>query len=550
MKGIVFSIEQSSENLQIEVDPLLCEESIAVEGVAKALEDSDFADMDLLPDAITKLDNDIRSAKAEGNIDPIISIIGEPKKSKIIIELAKDLMSASMTVKLSKDSQLPSFNEVLALLNDHKIKRGISKKRIQNLLSTALEDEPGKEHTAVIAIGLPPRTGKPSRLMPLVPNALDRVLRPQAIDDNKVDMRNLGDILCVEVDQAIAQRVAPTDGRKGYTVTNKVLASMKGEWEAVTLGENTRFADHDENMIIATLSGQPKFENNIMLVDDTFVAKGVNVGTGNIDYQGAVIVNGDVTENMQIVATGDVTINGFVESAFIKSGGDIIITQGATGKMNDEDCRLIAKGNIFLQHGQGLDLKVGKNLTIKRQLAYSRVQCKGDIVIGDEDNPSGNIFASKIICYGSVKAGSVGAVSGSALEFDYSEGFNQISEHHNIVSDLLDSLVSVNADHEIRLSKMPKKRLPEALKKKMAQLDNAIDRERNMLNYLRKLQGDLELAQTSYVNNARIIAYKEMFPGVVVKLNKQVYKANKETLKSRVVFVDGDWEYQPIIERK
>jgi uncharacterized protein (DUF342 family) len=363
-------------------------------------------------------------------------------------------------------------------------------------------------------------------------------------------MRNLADILCVEVDQAIAQRIAPSDGRKGYTVTNKTLAPMKGEWEAVTLGENTRFAEHDENIILANLSGQPKFENNIIMVDDTFVAKGVNVGTGNIDYQGAVIVNGDVTENMQIVATGDVTVNGFVESAFIKSGGDIIITQGATGKMNDEDCRLIAEGNIFLQHGQGLDLKVGKNLTVKRQLAYSRVQCKGDIVIGDEDNPSGNIFASKIVCYGSVKAGSVGAVSGSALEFDYSEGFNRISEHHNIVSDLLDSLVSVNADHEVRLSKMPKKRLPEALKKKMAQLDNTIDRERNMLNYLRKLQGDLELAKTKYLNSARIIAYKEMFPGVVVKLNKQVYKANKETLKSRVVFVDGDWEYQPIIERK
>jgi uncharacterized protein (DUF342 family) len=550
MKGVVFSIEQSSERLQIEVDPLLCDENITADDIAAALGESEFADMVLLPDAIAKLDSDIKAAKAEGNMDAIISVIGEPKQSGISIELAKDLMSATMTVKLPDHMQLPSFNEVLVLLGEHNIKRGISKKRIQNLLSSALEGEPGKEHTAVIALGLPPRAGKPSRVMPLVPNALDRVLRPQAIDNNRVDMRNLGDILCVEVDQAIAQRIAPSDGRKGYTVTNKTLAPMKGEWEAVTLGENTRFAEHDENIILANLSGQPKFENNIIMVDDTFVAKGVNVGTGNIDYQGAVIVNGDVTENMQIIATGDVTVNGFVESAFIKSGGDIIITQGATGKMNDEDCRLIAEGNIFLQHGQGLDLKVGKNLTVKRQLAYSRVQCKGDIVIGDEDNPSGNIFASKIVCYGSVKAGSVGAVSGSALEFDYSEGFNRISEHHNIVSDLLDSLVSVNADHEVRLSKMPKKRLPEALKKKMAQLDNTIDRERNMLNYLRKLQGDLELAKTKYLNSARIIAYKEMFPGVVVKLNKQVYKANKETLKSRVVFVDGDWEYQPIIERK
>lgn len=549
MKGIVFSIEQDSEKLQVEVDPLLCEESLSIDDITAALRESEFAAMSVLPDAITKLNSDIKVAKAEGSMDPIITVIGEPSQRTISIELDKDLMSASMTATRQEHRPLPSFNEVLALLNEHNIKRGISKKRIQHLLSSALEDEAGKEHTAVIARGLPPRAGRASRIIPLVPNALERVLRPQAIDNNKVDMRNLGDILCVEAGQAIAQRVPPGEGRKGYTVTNQTLAPMRGEWEVLTLGENTHIATDDENSILASLSGQPKFENNIMSVDDTFVAKGVNVGTGNIDYQGAVIVNGDVTENMRIVASGDVTINGFVESAFIKSGGDIIITQGATGKMSDEDCRLTADGSVFLQHGQGLDVKVGKNLTVKRQLAYSRVQCKGDIVIGDEDNPSGNIFASKIVCYGSVKAGSVGAVSGSALEFDYSEGFNQISEHHNIVSELLDSLVSVNADHEVRLSKMVKKKLPEALKKKMMQLDNTIDRERNMLNYLRKLQGDLELAKTKYLDNARIVAYKEMFPGVIVKLNKRIYKANKETLKSRVVFVDGDWEYQPIIVR-
>jgi uncharacterized protein (DUF342 family) len=550
MKGIVFSIEEGSDKLQIEADPLLCEENLTLADVSASLHDTEYADMRLFQEVIATLNDEIKAAKADGNMDAIVRIVGAPKETGVTVEVDVDLMSASITVTLPEDQILPSFSEVVALLSKHKIKRGISKKRIQNLLNTALENEPGKKYTEVVAKGLPPRAGRPSRLVPLVPNALDRVLRPQELGDNKVDMRNLGDILCVETDQAVAQRIAPTNGREGYTVTNKTLAPMKGEWEAVKLGDNTRISEHDENIILATLSGQPKFNNDVMSVDDTFVAKGVNVGTGNVDYKGAVIVNGDVTENMQIIATGDVTINGFVESAFIKSGGDIIITQGATGKMNDEDCRLISDGSMFLQHGQGLDLKIGKDLTVKRQLAYSRVQCKGDIVLGDEDNPNGNIFASKITCYGSVKAGSVGAVSGSALEFDYSEGYNQISEHLGVVSDFLDSLVSVNADHEVRLSKINQKRIPESLKRKLAQLDSTIDRERNLLNYLRKLQGDLGLAKTQYENNARIVAHKEMYPGVVVKLNKRIYKANKETLKTRIVFVNGDWEYQPIIERK
>ena len=61
---------------------------------------------------------------------------------------------------------------------------------------------------------------------------------------------------------------------------------------------------------------------------------------------------------MQIKAAGDVTINGFVESAYIESGGDIIITEGAMGKVNDTQgefqCRLVAAGSIHVQHGQGI----------------------------------------------------------------------------------------------------------------------------------------------------------------------------------------------------
>jgi len=151
--------------------------------------------------------------------------------------------------------------------------------------------------------------------------------------------------------------------------------------------------------------------------------------------------------------------------------------------MHEEDCRLVAKGNVFIQHGQGLDIKTGKDLTVKRQLAYSNVKCKG----------------------------------------------------------------SKNADHEIRLSKMRAKRFPTPLKDKLGTLDSTIGIERSYIKWLRDAQQQLELAKTKYEANARVIANKELFPGVVVSLNKQMYKVEKETLKSRILLVENNWEYQPII---
>lgn len=550
MKGIVFEFDKSTDTLLIEADPLLCETDITIGDIRIALKESEHASVALNDSAISALLGEIEKAKSDGNMEPIRQAVSKQATTGVTVHLEKDEMSATISVTLPEDKQLPRFADVVQLLAKHKITRGISKKRIQNLLSKALENEPGEVFEEVVAIGLPPRAGRPSKIVPSVPNALDRILRPQAIEGNdKVDMRNLGDMICVDANQEVARRVAPSDGRKGYTVTNKTLNPMKGEWLPIKLGENTHLSPTDENQILASLSGQPTFNDDTMKVDDTFVSKGVNVSTGNINYKGAVIINGDVTENMQIIATGDITINGFVESAFIKSGGDIIITQGATGKMHEVDCQITAAGSMFLQHGQGLDINVGGDLNIKRQLAYSTVKCKGDITVGDIQNPMGNIFASKINCYKSVRAGTVGAVSGSAIEFDFSEGFNKLNKHLDTVNDLLDSLASVNADHEITLSKLKRHKIPEKLKRKMGTLDNTIDKERGYLNYLRKLQSDLSLAKTQYENDARVIANKEMYPGVSVKLNKQTYSASKETLRSRVVFVDGDWQYQPIIDR-
>nr|WP_136249518.1 FapA family protein [Ningiella ruwaisensis] len=569
MSGVSFSVNSASNELIVTVDPLLFDGTCDENTLRQELESTEHAHFSLDAQKITMLAKAIKQAQDTGEVDPISQSISPSNASNsktadmhaghhengsgelegIKIDIATDQMSVSMSITANPSVAPPAYGDVKQLLISKGIKRGISKKRIQNLLSQAIETDAGKTLSDVIAKGLPPRDGRPSKIVPLVPNALDRILRPQEKDGDKVDMRNLGDILCVTANSPVAKRVSPSKGREGFSVSGRKIQANKGNWEAIKLGKNTRIAPHDENLILSELAGQPKFENNVMTIDDTFVTKGVNVGTGNINYEGAVIVNGDVTENMQIIAKGDITINGFVESAFIKSGGDIIITQGATGKMNDEDCRLIADGSIFLQHGQGLDINVKKDLNVKRQLAYSRITCKGEIYVGDIEKPMGNLFASKITAYKGIRAGSIGAVSGSALEIDYSEGFNVLTERLNAINDILDELVSKNADHEVILSKINARKIPRSLKKKLKQLDSTIDKERQLLNWLRKIQSDLAIAKKDYETNARIIANKEMFPGLVVRLNKRIFRAQKETLKSRVLLVDGNWEYQPIIER-
>ncbi len=545
MKGVNFSLSKDKNNVLCTIDPLLIAGTFDIDAFNDFFSSQNYLMFSLSADAVIGLSERISVAQADGQQQVITLPIASKAQANIDITIAEDKMSATMKVKGDTHTPLPDIDGLIKLAKDKGIKRGISKKRLSQLIKEIKKTDSPKEFSIEFARGLPPKKGKNSHIKPLVPNAIERVLQPQSVDGKKVDMRNLGDILCVERKQAVAEHLPPSVGRIGYNVENETLDAESGDWSKISLGNNTEFLDEQERVIIASVAGQPKFEDGRMSVDDTYSTKGVNVGTGNINYEGAVIVNGDVTENMQIIAKGDITINGFVESALIRAGGDIIITQGATGKMNDEDCQLYANGSIYLSHGQGLDVVAGNDINIVRQLAYSRIKCKGQLIVGNKDMPMGNLFASKINAFNIVKAGTVGAVSGSTIEIDFTEGYSILLQRLDHLNDLFKTLSSNNADHEMKIATLNSKHIPKNLRDVMKSLNNEVESERILLSWLRNASQELEKKLKTYESNARVIANKELFPGVSIKMNSRVWKAKKEYKRSIIEFEDNNWQYEP-----
>ncbi len=547
MKGLSLSLDNETRQLTATVDPLLIDDELQAEDLEAYIDSSAYSQLFILSDGISALCKAVNSARASDSIEEKIEVIAEVRDAEVQVNISKDKMSAELIILSSYSGNTPSFEETLALLNQHDVYKGISKKRVNSLLFEASGSKSGTEHKDIVAIGLPPRNGKPSYIKPLFPNALERILQPQEVGNNKVNMRNLGDILCVPVSVAVAQRIAPTKGRKGFTVSDEPLVAKEGDWVNIKLGTNTQISEADENFVIATVAGLPKFENSVMVIEDTFQTKGVNVGTGNIEYDGAVIVNGDVTESMVVIAKGDITINGFVESATIQAGGDIIITEGAMGRMNEEDCKLHAHGSVFVQHGQGLDIITKKNLNVRKQLAYSRVKCAGKVTIGESDKPMGSIFASTIQSGSTIYAGSVGAISGSALNIDFSENVNLLSKRYEAVTVMLKQLRENSFDHEVKLRELNSKHVPSALVNELNKISSVIEAERHLLVWLETVETNLRLAKDDFKKNAKVVAYKELFHGVSIKMNKRSWRSEKDYLKSVISLNDGKWQCNPIV---
>jgi uncharacterized protein (DUF342 family) len=551
MIGITLKVDDTDQYLDLNIAPDLIKKEIEVVAIHELIQKSMFKYFFIFDENIIDAINSYKSAQ-KNNISGVIEHrIGERRDTQIKCRIVEDQLSAYMTITTGYAGQLPSVKSLLKELDLIGIKRGISKKRLTSLVQQCAQAKPNEVFEELIAKGLAPRIGKSSQLKPLVQNALDRILKPQTVGSARVDMRNLGAIICVQKGTELLRRMPPTEGRKGYTVGGDTIDAKSGEWIKFIPGDGTVISDGDENLLMADISGMPKFKDQKMWVDNIFTCKGVNVGSGNVNYDGSVLVNGDVTEKMEIHATGDVTVNGFVESATIHAGGDIIITEGAMGKVNDSateySTSLTSKGSVHVQHGQGLDINCNGNVTVGRQLAYSRINCRGKVTVGAIDRPNGNIFACTVKCQDKITAGTLGAVSGSNLSIDYSEGFNTLLERKDTLDELLNKIKQNNKRHLERINIINSKYIPKDMQLRVDEANQMLLSETQLLEWLEAKSKEMNQAKDQYQSNIQLIANKRVYPGVVVKLNNRTWRADREYDKANICFHGHQWHVEPLM---
>jgi uncharacterized protein (DUF342 family) len=551
MLGITLQVDETDQYLDLIISPSLTKGKAEANIIFDLIQKSAYKYFFIFDENIIEAVNNCKSVTKDNISDLIEYRIGERRDTQIKSRIVDDQLSAYITITAGYAGKLPSIESLLNELNAYGIKRGISKKRLISLVQQCEQAFPGEVFEELIAKGLAPRVGKSSRLKPLVQNALDRILKPQTVGNARVDMRNLGAIICVQKGTELLRRMPPTEGRRGFTVGGDFIDSKSGDWIKFIPGDGTVISDGDENLLLADISGMPKFKDQKMWVDNIYTCKGVNVGSGNVNYAGSVLVNGDVTEKMEIHATGDVTVNGFVESATIHAGGDIIITEGAMGKVNDSateySTSLTSKGSVHVQHGQGLDINCNGNVTVGRQLAYSRINCRGKVTIGAIDKPNGNIFACTVKCQDKITAGTLGAVSGSNLSIDYSEGFNTLLERKDTLDELLNKIKQNNQRHLERINIINSKFIPKDMQTRVDEANQLFKSETQLLEWLETKSKEMIQAKEQYQTDIQLIANKRVYPGVVVKLNNRTWRADREYDKSVICFHGHQWHVEPLI---
>ncbi len=322
--------------------------------------------------------------------------IGERRDAKVTIVIADDAMRAVAHTEPAYGGTRLSIEQVQEAL----INAGVDQSRWdQEALQALITKESVVDHE--IATGRLPENGINSRFVSLVEGVVRRA--PTQDERGNVDQYDIFDFVVVEPGTLLMRREPATPGVNGADVRGNVLPATPGT-DADFAKDMHGVAPHetDGNLLIAATNGHPIVLTNGVRLDDVLKLSSADMRTGHVDFDGSIIISGDVSAGVSLVATGDVTIKGTVEDASIQAGADIIIAGGVihADPQDDEQTqsmRLEAGGNIQAKFASGAYLHAKGDVIVKEYIGFCRTEAGQAVLVG-QSGGKGRVYGGS--CHG------------------------------------------------------------------------------------------------------------------------------------------------------
>lgn len=206
----------------------------------------------------------------------------------------------------------------------------------------------------------------------------DRTQKPKTNEDGSVDFHTLDMISHCRKGDVLAT-MSPVDyGKPGLDICGNVIRPNKVNNRVLRHGNKITMSE-DGLTLFSEVDGHVTLTDGRVFVSDTYdIAADVDTSTGDIVYDGNVVVKGNVITGFSIHAKGDVEVYGVVEGAYIEAGGQIILRRGMQG-MNKGVLK--AAGNIVTKFIENAEVISGGYITTE-SILHSKVSAKGDITLG------------------------------------------------------------------------------------------------------------------------------------------------------------------------
>jgi len=287
-----------------------------------------------------------------------------------------------------------------------------TKQRVEAFIAEAAEAPQGEDFQAIVAQGTPPKHGQDGYVEWLI----DGDIADEGDGDGEVTETSNSDpseqaeeavsfydrsvYTIVTVGQRLAKMHHPTYGEDGRDVRGKTLAARDGKAVDFKHDESILVAKGDE--ALAQASGVLDRSGATICIRDTIeVDQYVDFNTGNIRFNGSVLVHKGVRDCFEVQADKDIEVRGLIESATIIAGGDLRALGGFAGREQG-----VAKitGNLHAKYLDAVDVFTRGDLCVDREI----INCD-TTVLGRIASPTGAIIGGETRVAGAVQINEIGA---------------------------------------------------------------------------------------------------------------------------------------------
>jgi len=285
----------------------------------------------------------------------------------------------------------PSVQEMEQLVEQAEITEGYSSEDWEKTLAELVAGGRATDYVICVAQGVPAKPGVDANFDWSV--TIEGRKPGTIMEDGSIDFRNRGTTTAVKEGDLLGKLLPPQMGEPGMNIHGMELQPPAPlSIEVVT--DSRIYAEPEED---GTMSFYCETGGGILMEEEVKTAKGkshkrinisvypisnidgdVDYSTGNVDFNGDVVIGGSVQAQFSVRATGSVTIEGYIETgAAVTAGTDILVQRGVLGSSTE----LVAGGSVMAKFIQEATVRAGGDVKVGSYIFNASVRAGGEVLV-------------------------------------------------------------------------------------------------------------------------------------------------------------------------
>lgn len=355
---------------------------------------------------------------------------------------------------------------------------------------------------------------------------------PTMNEDGSVDFHKLDMIERVTEGQLLATLKPEVHGTPGTNVRGVEIPPKKVRRLILKHGKKIHLSE-DSLEMYSDVSGNVTLVSDTVFVSNVYeVPADVGPSTGDIDYDGSVEVKGNVLAGYTVKATGDIIVNGAVESATLEAGGKIVLKRGIQGMGKGV---MKAEGDVISNFIESSEVSAGGRV-ITDAIMHSHVEAKDEVKV---DGKRGMIAGGSVRSTLKINTKVAGSTMGTQTELEVGTD-PTLADRYQRIEKEMDKL-STERDSLLQNIDILKKRLKSKgtlSEEKLAILKSSVERVKEIGETMETLTEEYEEVQEELEANkggGKIIVYDVAYPGVKLTISSISTFIHNETKHSAFV---------------